>query len=309
MKNRFIRYIKRLLLPIVERFERPIETNRVLLGKQLINSIRTAKKTPERLADVGFKVFSQWDEDGIIQYLISKVPIINKVFVEFGVEDYRESNTRFLLVNDNWKGLIMDSDPSHIRRIKSRDIYSRHDLVAVQALVTRENINSLIGNYGITGDIGLLSIDIDGIDYWVWEAMNVITPRIVICEYNSVFGSHEAITIPYNEKFQRTAAHHSNLYFGASLKALCLLARKKGYKFVGSNIAGINAFFVREDVGSHLEGLDCEAGYVEGTMRESRDESGRFTYVTGTDRLKVISHLKVLELTTNRLKNAGDIKI
>ena len=309
MKTKIIRAIKNLLLPVMERLEQPIETNRVLLAKHLINDIRSTNKRLARISDAGFKVFSQWDEDGIIQYLISRVPIANKVFVEFGVEDYRESNTRFLLVNDNWKGLIMDLDPSNVRRIKSRDLYSRHTLTALQAFVSKDNINSLLRDHGFVGDIGLLSIDVDGNDYWIWEAVDVISPRIVICEYNSVFGSHEAVTIPYDERFDRTKAHHSNLYFGASLKALCLLAQRKGYIFVGASMAGINAFFVRKDVAGDLQDVDCEAGFVNGSMRESRNEEGQFTYRTGDERIKVIATLKVWDLLSNHIKEVRDIRL
>ena len=307
MKNYVKRVLKSVLLPIFERVERPVEVNRVLLAKLLINGFRTSNYTPARLSDVGFKVFSQWDEDGIIQYLLSKVPMENKVFVEFGVEDYRESNTRFLLVNDNWKGLIMDSNPDHIKRIRSRDLYSRHELLAVQAFITKDTINPLFKSNGVSGDIGLLSIDVDGNDYWIWEAIDVVSPRIVICEYNSLFGKKEAVTIPYDEKFDRTRAHHSNLYFGASLKALCILAQRKGYVFVGSNMTGINAFFVRRDVAGNLKEIDCEIGYVKSTIRESRDEAGRFTYVSGDDRVSVIANLKVVDLVTKQTKNVCDI--
>lgn len=143
-----------------------------------------------------FQVSSQWGEDGIIQFLIRRVAIPRPVFVEFGVQDYRESNTRFLLQNDNWSGLVLDNSPQNIAAIRSDPIYWRHNLKAEHAFVTRENINSLIANQGIIGDIGLLSIDIDGNDYWVWEAIDGISPRIVLIEYNSLFGRHAEVTIP-----------------------------------------------------------------------------------------------------------------
>jgi len=116
-------------------------------------------------------VFSQWGEDGIIQYLISRLPWKIRFFVEFGVQDYSESNTRFLLVNDNWTGLVIDSSSESIKHIRSQEYYWKYDLTAVCDFVTIDNINKLIMGAGITGSIGILSIDIDGNDYWIWNAI------------------------------------------------------------------------------------------------------------------------------------------
>ncbi|NJL53238.1 MAG: hypothetical protein HC930_15550 [Hydrococcus sp. SU_1_0] len=140
-----------------------------------------------------FQVFSQWGEDGIIQALISEIEIERKIFVEFGVQDYTEANTRFLLVNNNWSGLVMDSSPEYIQYIKQDRIYWRYNLKAECAFIDKDNINELLINNGITGDIGLLSIDVDGNDYWIWEAIHCISPRIVISEYNGLFGNHRKL--------------------------------------------------------------------------------------------------------------------
>jgi hypothetical protein len=226
---------------------------------------------------VGFKVFSQSDEDGIIQYLISGLPIVNKTFIEFGVESYEESNTRFLLINDNWQGMIIDGSPQNIKYVQGDKIYWQYDLQARCEWVTRENVSSLISGSGFSEDIGLLSIDIDGNDYWIWEALQSTKPRIVIVEYNSVFGLRP-IAVPYRENFQRTAAHYSNLYFGCSLSALDHLAKKKGYILVGSSIWGQNAFFIRSDIAGPFKALDPREAYVNSKFRESRDPAGNLTY-------------------------------
>lgn len=295
-----LKQIGRMVLsPILSRFqslEESLEHNRLMMAQMLIKD-RCLKEGPVQLTDVELKVFSQWGEDGIIQYLISRVPIATKTFVEFGVEDYRESNTRFLLMNNEWTGLVIDGSPRHVSKIKKSNLYWRYNLTAIASFVTKDNINGLISSNGITGDIGLLSVDIDGNDYWVWEAINVISPRIVICEYNSVFGSKDAVTIPYSDQFNRTRAHYSNLYFGASLGALCQLGKAKGYVFAGSNSAGSNAFFVREDVASNILAIDSRAGYVESKPRESRDQNGRLTFLNGRDRIKLIEGLKVVDVT------------
>jgi len=295
------------IISLMRKLEIDIYTNRILLGKLLI--IENSKKNVKSLEDVEFKIFSQWGEDGIIQYLISKIPIENKIFVEFGVEDYREANTRFLLVNNNWSGVVIDSNADYIKKIKSEDIYWRYDLKAIHAFITKDNINDLLLNAGLSGDIGLLSIDIDGNDYWVWNEINCISPRIVICEYNSLFGNKYAITIPYDAYFNRTKAHYSNLYFGASLKALCLLAERKGYCFIGSNSAACNAFFVRNDFKNFVKDIIREAKYVESKARESRDKFGKLTFISGKDRIKLISHLKVIDVINMQEKSINELDI
>lgn len=207
-----------------------LEATKFLLGQFLAKSLSTAT-----IAESEYKVFSQWGEDGIIQFLIRNLNIQHKIFIEFGVESYRESNTRFLLMNDNWKGLVIDGSAAHVDDIKNQEIYWKYELTAAAQFITKENINSIFTKNGFQGEIGLLSIDIDGNDYWVWQAIESVNPAIIVAEYNSVFGKERAVTVPYDASFYRTNKHFSNLYFGASLKALTLLANKKGYDLVGCN--------------------------------------------------------------------------
>ena len=172
-----------------------------------------------------------------MQYLVHHLPIAHRTFVEFGVEDYRESNTRFLLVHEDWQGLVMDGSAEFIAGRRRDEIHWRHDLQAIAAFVTRENIDGLLRDSGFDPDLGLLSIDIEGNDWWVWEAITAVRPRIVVCEYNAIFG-HDPVTTPYDPAFRRMAAHHSGLYFGASLSALEHLAHRKGYVLPAATRAG-----------------------------------------------------------------------
>ena len=228
-----------------------------------------------------YRVFSQWGEDGIIQALLRAVPIENRMFIEFGVANYTESNTRFLLINNNWSGLLIDGSPSNISFIKNDPIYWQYNLKAECSFITKENINQIFLDNGISGDIGLLSIDIEGTDYWVWKEINVVTPAIVIAEYNARFGRDEAVTVPYDPSFTREKAHFSNIYYGASLKALNTLAVEKGYALVGTNAAGNNAFFVRRDLlAAPLMELTVEDAFVQNAFRESRDSEGSLQYLT-----------------------------
>jgi len=244
-----------------------------------------------------FQVFSQWGEDGIIQMLLRHIEIPSKIFVEFGVENYTESNTRFLLVNNNWAGLVIDGSPEHISYIKQDSIYWQHNLKAVQAFLDKDNINKIISENGIKGEIGILSIDIDGNDYWVWQAIDVVNPAIVIIEYNSRFGKDKAVTIPYNPSFVRSDAHYSMLYAGASLKALYNLGKAKGYSFVGCNSVGNNAFFVRQDLKpTAIKELTVAEGYIASQFRESRDEKGNLSYLSWDEGNKILSSLPLVDL-------------
>ena len=250
------------------------------------------------LADNEFRVFSQWGEDGIIQFLLRNVPITNKTFVEFGVEDYRQANTRFLLVNNNWHGLVLDSSTQNIAKIKATAIHSNYDLKAVHAFITKDNINEILKNSGLSGEIGLLSIDIDGNDFWVWNAINVIDPIIVVIEYNHRFGRDRAVTVPYDESFDRFRSTKPLVYFGASLKALCLLAQKKGYAFLGCNSNGVNAFFVRKDKKPDLlKELTPEEGFIPGNFSELRDETGKIVKSTPETEREMILRLPLIDVS------------
>ncbi len=275
-------------------------TNRLMRIQESLGRIEargTASDGSGALADYEFRVFSQWGEDGIIQHLLKCVEIERKIFVEFGVSDYLESNTRFLLVNNNWTGLVMDASEECIAQVRQSAISWQHTLFAVPAFVTRDNINELITARGISGEIGLLSIDIDGNDYWIWEAIDAISPVIVVIEYNHRFGRDRAVTIPYDEKFRR-GEKYPLIYFGASLAALCRLAARKGYALVGCNSNGLNAFFVRSDhKPDSLEELNAAEGYVEGKFTESRDEEGNFTSVSPVEETRVLFSLPLVDVT------------
>lgn len=280
---------------------RELIDQKLLMGRLLANELKR-RNDIENLQDAEFKVYSQWGDDGIIQYLIHKLEIKKRVFIEFGVENYSESNTRFLLMNDNWSGLVMDASEGNINYIKEDEIYWKYDLTAKCAFIDAGNINSLIADAGFSGEIGILSIDIDGNDYWIWKAVEVVSPIIVIVEYNSVFGNKRAITVPYNKHFSRTNEHYSNLYFGASLPALCHLAEEKGYSFVGSDSRGVNAYFVRNDMVRPSITKDADRGYVQSKFRQSRNREGMLDYIPFNKQLSAIEGLDVYNVLTAKLE-------
>jgi hypothetical protein len=291
--------IKKLYHRVYHKLNYDVQKNLLANGK-ILSHLNSSKENIASLGEVEFQVFSQRGEDGILQYITGKIEIPNKVFVEFGVENYTEANTRFLLMNNNWSGLVLDGSRSNIEYIKNDFIYWKYDIIAVESFITRENINALISNYTDQKDIGILSVDIDGNDYWVWEAIDCISPRIVVCEYNSVFGGEKKVSIPYKADFYRSGAHYSDLYFGASLAAFCHLAEKKGYDFIGTAEAGVNAFFVRKDLSAPFKKFTASGDFRESANRDSKGKKGELTFLRHSERLKVIKDLPVTDVATGQ---------
>ncbi len=279
------------------------ESAKMLHGQVLsvLNKQNTAAiLTNIQLAE--FSVFSQWGDDGIIDFLTSYLDFEHQTFLEFGVEDYTEANTRYLLKSKNWTGFVMDGSRLNIQKIQSDEIYWQHELLAKEAFINAENIDRLITESGFANKLDLLHIDIDGNDYHIWKAITCINPTLVILEYNSIFGSNKAWTIPYEPNFVRQKKHYSHLYCGCSLLSYCDLAEEKGYAFVGSNRAGNNAYFVRKDKLKQLPALSAEQGYVASKFRESRDQDGQLTFATGAERVKILNDLDIYNTRTKTIE-------
>ena len=308
--------MKNIIKNFFQKFKNLLNFNRklneeelILRGKILIETIKN--KTPIEINDIEFKIFSQFGDDGIIQYLIYKLQIEEKNynFIEFGVENYLESNTRYLLLNNNWSGLILDSSEKNINQIKNSGFFWKYDLEAKSCFINRSNINNILLESKIDkNNIGILSIDIDGNDFWVWKEITVIDPLIVIVEFNSVFGFHEKISVPYDENFYRTKAHHSNLFWGASLEAFKFLAAQKGYEFFSTNSAGNNAYFIKKDLYKKIN-FKLKRNVYQSKFRESRDNKGNKTFIRYNERLKIINDMVVENVETNKLSKLADLNL
>lgn len=301
-----INKIKLLYKKLYQKFNYDVH-KALILNAKILTGINNQKQNINSLDEVEFQVFSQRGEDGIIQYIINKIEIPNKIFVEFGVESYVESNTRFLLLNNNWSGLVIDGSQENINFIKKDFIYWKYDITATKSFITKDNINELISNYTQEQDIGLLSVDIDGNDYWVLEAINCIKPRVLICEYNSAFGATKKVSVPYKSDFVRSKEHFSELYFGASLAAFCHLAEKKGYDFIGTTSAGVNAYFVRKDLSAPFKNYSCTEGYNQSANRDSKGRKGELLFLRHHERLQMINELLVFDIDTNQNVKIKDI--
>lgn len=272
-----------------------LEKSLVLSGEIRAEQIASRAKLT-RLSDAEFSVFSQWGEDGIIAWLVEKLRPANTTFVEFGVQDFRESNARFLLMSRNWSGLVIDGSQAYIDAIRSDDIAYKHDLQTTCAFITRDNIQGLIAAADFGPRIGILSVDLDGNDYWILEAIDT-EADIVIVEYNDLFGGRPS-SVPYKSDFVRLAAHPSGMYWGASLPAFRHLLEKRGYRFAGTNLAGTNAFFVHSDHATKLERLlDTEIAHPC-RMREARNPDGSLSYKTYGEMCHLVADLPLVDVTT-----------
>lgn len=230
----------------------------VVAQKVLLDRYRALRERESRpsFRDVGFSVYSQHDEDGILLYIFGLIGASTCRSVEICAGDGIECNTANLLINHRWTGLLVDGNADNVRR--AREYYraraeTRHwPPETVAAWLTRENVNAVIRDAGYSGEIDLLSLDIDGVDYWLWEALQVVAPRIVVLEYNHLLGPDASRSVPYRPDFVAELTEHGSDYAGASLQAFVKLGRRKGYRFVGTNAVGTNAFFAREDVPARL---------------------------------------------------------
>ena len=212
------------------------------------------KKNNFNINKFGIKIYSQNNEDGIILYIFKHIGIKTKKFVEIGVENGTECNTTNLLKNFNWKGIQIEGSKKlyNDAKIQLKKILERkkNNLKLLNIFVTKKNINQILKkNCG--KEIDLLSIDVDGNDFWIWKAINCVKPRLVIIEYNSFFGSNISAAIKYNSKFSWDHRNNKS-YYGASLKALEKLGKQKKYILVGVDKNGVNAFFVRNDLAKYI---------------------------------------------------------
>lgn len=203
------------------------------------------------LKEVGFTCFSQFDEDGLLLYIFALIGFNSKVFIDIGAGDGINSNCANLAMNWGWTGLFIDGNPNSIAQ--GENYYSKHPNTwayppkFLNAFIKAENINELISGQGISGEIDFLSIDIDGNDYWIFKALNCISPRVVMIETHIELGMN-AIVVPYDPNYTYPSSIHPD-YFGASAPAMVKLFKEKGYRLIGSNSYGFNLIFMREDEG------------------------------------------------------------
>jgi hypothetical protein len=237
------------------------------------------------IEETGFKVFSQFEEDGKLLFVLSVIGMKSRRFVEIGSDDGLNSNCANLYFHFGYHGLFIDGNRSALKR--GRRFYARYPNswyfapVFLEAMVTRENINTLLETQGFTGEVDCLSVDIDGNDYWIWDALEVCRPRVVIIETHVEFGLQN-IVVPYDPDYRYPGKHP--LYHGASAPAMIALGKRKGYRLVGANAYGSNLIFVLNELCGDLL---PEKGAEEILQHPSA--------ISSFDQFEKVKHFKFLE--------------
>jgi hypothetical protein len=205
------------------------------------------------LQETGFRCFSQCEEDGKLLFIFAMLGISSGTFVDIGAADGINSNCANLALNFGWRGVFIDGNPVNINR--GNEFYCKHPdswiypPKFVHAMVTRENINEILKMATVSVDVDLMSIDIDGNDFWIWDAIECVVPKVVIIETHIEFGTR-SIVVPYDKNYVFPGKHPD--YCGASPTAMVKLANKKGYRLIGSNDYGFNTIYVRRGLGEKV---------------------------------------------------------
>lgn len=222
------------------------QTAGYLARVEINNVLKSLSSDVNRLEHFGFKVYSQSDEDGILEEIFRRLGISNGKFCEIGVENGLECNTLYLL-HKGWSGLWIEGNLKQRENIESKfELIIGKQLSVLISFVTRENINEILNDNGLDcPEIDFFSIDIDGNDIYLLEALKM-KPKVICVEYNAKFPAH----ISKRQSYNPSHAWSGTDYFGSSLKALSEVADLRGYDLVGTNITGTNAFFVRKDLTS-----------------------------------------------------------
>jgi hypothetical protein len=254
--SRLSQSTERLARLIEETSKHPVDKGtQILLVLTYQQLVRSGAPLPS-FKDVGFRSYSQNSEDGILLFIFALIGSTNRKVVEICAETGIECNAANLIINHKWRGLLFDGSPQNIET--GRAFYAKHPNTWVQppllvdAWITPDTINALIEDNGFSGSIDLLSLDIDGMDYWVWKAIECIQPRVVVLEHNSPWGPGRSVTVPYIADFVAEFVDGSPEYAGASLPAFAKLAKSKGYRLVGIEPLGFNAFFVHDGLGEEV---------------------------------------------------------
>ena len=296
--NFFVLFLKKMKLDI-------LALDRVIfcIGKVQISLNRNKYEEVEDLIETEVKIFSQNGEDGIIDYLVHKLKVDKKNFIEIGVGNYRESNTRFLYNRYHPKGLIIDYIDDMKKKVTKHVNFWKGDLRICNQKIDADNILDIL-NKNCDYEIDFFSIDIDSIDYWIIKKLKNNISKIFVAEYNPVFGAELEVTVPNISGFERSKYHYSYLCYGMSLKALINLMDQKGYYFIGTNLQKINAFFILKEFKKEvffknikIKSLD---NYTNSNIRDSRDINNNLNFLSGNNKFKEIKDCEVINLKDNK---------
>ena len=289
-----------------------LKKNLLLASKAIFESRKNYKKI-KNINQVELKFFSQNGEDGIIDYLLESLLIKKPKFIEIGVGDYTEANTRYIFETRSPKGLIIDCNDNLYQKVKKNIKLWKGDLNILESFINSQNIINILRRENFLRNLDLFSLDIDGIDYWVLKKLPKNFSKIAIIEYNPYFGYKESISVPNIKNFQRSKYHHSMLCFGMSIKAAINLMAKKNLVFIGSNLMRNNAFFIRKDLLKKISVKkinEKELKYhVDANFREGRNKKGSLNYISRDKILNEIKKCYVVNLKNNKKVKIETLKI
>jgi hypothetical protein len=305
--------LKRLKQLFKSEIHSELHSMRVSSGRMEILASKACRDSFVDLWDAEVKVFSQWGEDGILWFLCDVLEISKPRILEIGSGNFTECNSRFLAEARNAAVFLVDSRSDLISETNKLDLLWKNNLFALETWVTPNNANSIVNRARKKlGSLDILSLDIDGLDYWVMSEIDLSQISIIVVEYNPTFGSRYAFTVPKSESFDRTTAHYSWLYFGASLRAWVEFFDCKEFTFVGTNRVGNNAFFVSrksEEIFKYINPPDESLEkYVDWQIRESRDEQGRLNYLDLELARSTIQECEISHITQNQELSSRTIR-
>jgi hypothetical protein len=310
MKFFLIKQVKKIALELRNYLKPEIGNLKFLLGQSAIISSRAAADSFKDLWDAEVKVYSQWGEDGILDYICGAIGVSKPNVIEIGAGNFIECNSRFLAESRNANIIAVDGRNDLKENVENSSVFWKSQIIPLVDWVTPDKINSIIllGEEKF-GKIDIFSIDLDGNDYWIIKEANLTKIDVVVLEYNPIFGAIKEVSVPRDDEFDRYKKHFTGLYYGASLRAYIKLLINKDFIFIGANRVGNNAFFVKNNLLHNFKiaiPSDLDK-YVDWRIRESREESGRLSYLSGKDRLEVIKELPLIELTTQSEVNVGSL--
>lgn len=285
------------------------EDLRVRLGQSAILAQRATRDSMRHLWDAEVSVFSQWGEDGILDYLCDLMDISKPRVVEFGAGSFNECNSRFLAENRSASVLAVDARSDLKTSVMQRDIRWRTTVIPRVEWITPETApEAMKFAKDAFGGVDIVSLDIDGNDYWVAESLLLEGVQIIVVEYNPLFGHKMAVSIPRADYFDRTAAHYSWLYYGASIMAFIQLFTRKGFTFAGTNRVGNNAFFIADGCKIPFQTTPPKdlAPYTDWRVREGRDPEGQLTLEVQAESIKRLAHLPLVATDTLAFITVGD---
>ena len=274
-----------------------------MIGLSHILLMRKNYSKVNKLSDVDYKIFSQNGEDGILDYLLYQLKIEKPKYIEIGVGDYTESNTRFIFERCSPKGVIVDCLENLEEKIKKNFSLWKSELKIVNDFVNPNNIIKIMREADTLNNLDIFSLDIDGIDYWILKELPKDFSKIAIVEFNPIFGKNLKVSVPNITNFDRKKYHYSNLCFGMSLQAAIEIMNEKNFYFVGTNLLRNNAFFISKNYKKekYFENLVINniENSTDANFTESRDIKGNLNFLNYQKRVKEILECEVIDLSVN----------